>query len=96
MNLSYWKFEKDPFRKLALFPQSLSGTEILVKNLSGKNLGCLTDYCLIMAGILFPMTGCSHGPRDEYARDLTAALNKVYANLEQYRKNALNSFINGN
>ena len=65
----------------------LSATEILVEKILGKKLVRLTRCFLIMIGILLTMMGCSHGPRNEYARDLTAALDKVYANLEQYRKN---------
>jgi hypothetical protein len=58
-----------------------------MEKLPGKRRLRLTDYCLIMAGILFTMTGCSHGPRNEYARDLIAVIDKIYTNLEQFKKN---------
>ncbi len=69
-------------------------SEVLMRKLGGKKLVCLTGCCLIMAGLQFTITGCSHGSRDEYARELTAAVDKIYANLEQYRKDPFKPLTN--
>jgi hypothetical protein len=43
--------------------------------------------CLAMVVLFLLVTACSKRPRDEYAQELFAGIDEVYAALEQYRSN---------
>ena len=48
---------------------------------------CTISFYFIMIGLLLTVMGCSQQPRDKYAQDLIAKLDKLYTNLQQYRGN---------
>jgi len=46
-----------------------------------------TGICLVLISLLIMATGCSPRARNQYAQDLVSAVDTIYTNLEQYRKN---------